>query len=99
MVFNEDGTMEFIDRYKCKNKGDSDCTATMMPAQWRITDGKLYMRYHTIWRLWKYELDSQSDIINYTDNSEPPRWMKIYLKSDNGFTDKYLDLVISPGDS
>ena len=100
LEIKEDGSMEFIDRYKCKNKGDSDCTSTMMPVQWRITDNKLYMRYHTIWRLWKYELDLQSDIINYTAGadlapaSEPPRWMKIYFKSDNGFTDKYLDLMI-----
>ena len=94
LEIKEDGSMEFIDRYKCKNKGDADCTSTMMPVQWRITDNKLYMRYHTIWRLWKYELDLQSDIINYTENHEPPRWMKIYFKSDNGFTDKYLDLMI-----
>jgi len=93
LEIKEDGSMEFIDRYKCKNKGGSDCTQELMPVMWRITDGKLYMRYHTVWRLWKYELDSQSDIINYTENLESPRWMKIYFKSDNGFTDKYLDLV------
>jgi len=93
----EDGTMEFIDRYKCKNKGDSDCTSAAMPVMWRITDGRLYMRYHTIWRLWKYELDCQSDMIN-TENIEQARWMKIYFKSDTGFTDKYLDLVRSDGE-
>ncbi|MCL1834115.1 MAG: hypothetical protein FWG49_06385, partial [Leptospirales bacterium] len=94
----EDGGMKFIDRYKCKNKDDSDCTSEAMPVMWRITDGKLYMRYHTIWRLWRYELDCQSDIINNTENFESPRWMKIYFKSDAGFTDKYLDLVRSDGE-
>jgi hypothetical protein len=97
LEIKEDGAMEFIDRFKCKNKGDSDCTSAMMPVMWRITDGRLYMRYHTIWRLWKYELDSQSDIINHSEYSEPPRWMKIYFKSDNGFADKYLNLVRRDG--
>jgi hypothetical protein len=46
-----------------------------------------------LWRVWKYELDSQSDMLDEKGEFYPPRWMKIYYKTDNGFTDKYLDLV------
>ncbi len=96
MTFRKDGVMEFNDRFKCSKKGDADCTSLMMPDRWKITDGKLYMRYHTLWRNWKYELDSQSDMLGESsDESDPPRWLKLYFKSDAGFTDKYLDLVRS----
>ena len=95
MTFRKDGRMEFFDRYKCSKKGDPDCTSLSMPDMWRITDGKLLMRYHTLWRVWKYELDSQNDMLSDNEQHEPPRWMKIYFKSDKGFTDKYLELYRS----
>jgi hypothetical protein len=95
MTFKKDGSIEFYDRFKCSKKGDADCTSLSMPDRWRITDGRLLMRYHTLWRVWKYELDSQSDMLSDDLRLEPPRWMKIYYKSDNGFTDKYLDLIRS----
>ena len=92
-VFKKDGKIEFHDRFKCAKRGDPDCTSLAMPDAWRVEDGKLLMRYHTLWRVWKYELDSQIDMLDDTGEFYPPRWMKIYYKSDNGFTDKYLDLV------
>jgi len=92
--FGKDGSIVYYDRFKCAKKGDADCTYLSMPDRWRVTEGKLLMRYHTLWRVWKYELDSQSDMLS--DEEQPaPRWMKIYFKSDTGFTDKYLDLVRS----
>lgn len=96
MTFRKDGRMEFHDRFKCSKKGDAECTSTSMPDMWRVTDGKLFMRYHTLWRVWKYELDCQSDMLSaQSEMTEPPRWMKIYYKSDTGFSDKYLDLARS----
>jgi len=95
MTFRKDGKMEFFDRFKCSKRGDADCTYLSMPDQWRVADGRLQMRYHTIWRVWKYELDSQNDMLNDSEQPVPPRWMKIYFKSDNGFTDKYLELYRS----
>ncbi len=94
-VFKRDGKIEFHDRFKCVKRGDPDCTSHAMPDAWRVEDGKLLMRYHTLWRVWKYELDSQIDMLDEKGEFYPPRWMKIYYKSDNGFTDKYLDLVRS----
>ncbi len=103
MTFKKDGNIEFHDRYKCRKNGDADCTSVVMPDKWKITDGILYMRFNTIpflkdnmfWRIWKYELDSQDDILNNSDFIEPPRWMKLYFKTDKGFADKYLDLIRS----
>jgi len=96
MTFKKDGNMEFFDRYKCSRKGDADCTYKSMPDKWRVTDGKLYMRYHTLWRVWKYELDSQNDMLDEkAEQAEPPRWMKIFYKDEDGFSDRYLDLVRS----
>ena len=95
VTFRKDGKLEFYDRFKCAKKSDPDCTSISMPNAWRVADGKLQMRFHTLWRVWKYELDSQSDMLSENSESNPPRWMKIYYKSENGFTDKYLDLVIS----
>ena len=92
-VFKKDGKIEFHDRFKCAKRGDPECTSLAMPDAWRVEDGKLLMRYHTLWRVWKYELDSQIDMLDDTGEFYPPRWMKIYYKSDNGFTDRYLDLV------
>lgn len=92
-AFKRDGKIEFHDRFKCAKKGDSDCTSLSMPDAWRVEDGKLLMRYHTLWRVWKYELDSQIDMLDENGEFYSPRWIKIYYKSDNGFTDKYLDLV------
>jgi hypothetical protein len=92
-VFRRDGKIEFHDRFKCARKGDPDCTSLSMPDAWRVENGKLLMRYHTLWRVWKYELDSQSDMLDEKGEFYPPRWIKIYYKTDNGFTDKYLDLV------
>ena len=93
--FRKDGKIEYFDRFKCSKKGDADCTSLSMPDMWRVTEGKLYMRYHTLWRVWKYELDSQSDMLSDNNQDEPPRWMKLYYQSDNGFTDKYLELYRS----
>jgi hypothetical protein len=92
-VFRRDGKIEFHDRFKCAKKGDPDCTSLAMPDAWRVENGKLLMRYHTLWRVWKYELDSQTDMLDEKGEFYPPRRMKIYYKTDNGFTDKYLDLV------
>ena len=66
-----------------------------MPDMWKVTDGKLLMRYHTLWRVWKYELDSQNDMLSDNEDQLPPRWMKLYFKSDTGFTDQYLELYRS----
>jgi len=93
LIFKKDGGIEFFDRFKCRKKVDPDCTSLQMPDRWKITDGKLLMRYHTLWRVWKYELDSQSDMLDEENTFiEPPRWMKIYFKSENGFTQNYIDL-------
>lgn len=95
MKFRKDGKMEFFDRFKCSKKGDPDCTSLSMPDMWRVTDGKLYMRYHTLWRVWKYELDSQNDMLDDNAQTDPPRWIKLYYKSENGFTERYLDMFRS----
>jgi len=96
MTFKKDGKIEFYDRFKCRKKGDADCTSVLMPDRWQVAGGKLTMRYHTIWRVWKYDLDSPYDMLSdKNDTGELSRFMKIYFKSENGFTDKYLDLVKS----
>jgi hypothetical protein len=95
MKFRKDGRMEFFDRFKCSKKGDADCTSLSMPDMWKVADGRLLMRYHTLWRVWKYELDSQNDMLSDDEEPLPPRWMKLYFKSDNGFTDQYLELYRS----
>ncbi len=93
--FRRDGVMEFHDRFKCAKKGGSDCTSSSMPDRWRITDGKLFMRFNNLWRNWRYELDSQSDMLSDSSESDPPRWMKLYRRAADGFTGEYLDLVKS----
>jgi len=95
VTFRKNGKLEFYDRFKCAKKGDPDCTSLAMPDAWRVTDGKLMMKYHTIWRVWKYELDSQNDMLSESGEYESPRWMKIYFKNGNGFSNKYLNLVKS----
>ena len=96
MIFKKDGGIEFYDRFKCTKKGGADCTSVSMPDRWKVTDGKLLMRFNTLWRVWKYELDSQSDMLDEkNEQTNSSGWMKIYYRSENGFSDRYLDLVRS----
>jgi hypothetical protein len=93
VIFHRDGKIGFIDRYKCRNKNDKDCTSLLFPDRWRIRDGKLYMRFQEIWMLWKFELECPYDFINETQPGfEIPGYLKIYNKKGNDFTEDYLHL-------
>lgn len=99
MKFLNNGKIEYIDRYKCKTVKDNDCSLSLFPERWRIRDGKLYMRFRETWMLWKYELDSETDILDpVIRQPDSSRYLKLYYKTDNGFSEEYIYLMKSEED-
>ena len=92
MSFRKDGRIEFKDRYACSKTGDPDCTSSVMPYRWKIENGRLYMMYGRDWLLWKYQLDSAGNVLDENASFNPPRWLKLYYKNGNSFSENYLFL-------